>query len=93
MACVTPLALALALAATPPETTTTTMHRHAAILSAVGITAMVGGATVLGLGVHAQHAGTEVGGVALASLGLTVLVLAIVTWVWPGPGLPWHASL
>jgi hypothetical protein len=94
MASALALALVLVTTAPPPEAPEMrhTVHRNAAILTGVAATALLGGATILGFGIHDQHTGTVTGGAALIGVGVTVLVIAIFAWLWPGPFPPWHAS-
>jgi hypothetical protein len=77
----------------PAPTTTHIVHRHAAILTSIGATLAVGGAIVLGVGLHDNNEGRQVGGASLAAFGVSLLVMGIILWLWPGPVPPgWHAS-
>lgn len=97
MFCAPTLALALTLAATPPYTvvpepeTPKYVHRHAAIFSAVGVATTITGGAVLGVGIHRQIEGTEIGGAMVLAFGVSLVVLSIFMWVWPGP-VPWRAA-
>ena len=76
------LVVAVALASSP-ATSLDKIERRAGIMSGVGFAFAVGGAVAMGLGASLNEPKFTIGGGALIGVGLHVLALAVVAWLWP----------
>jgi hypothetical protein len=74
--------VAVALASTPPSALEK-IERRAGIMSGVGFAFVAGGGVAIGLGASVNESKFTIGGGALIGVGLHVLALAVVAWLWP----------
>ena len=77
--------VAVAVASTPPSALDKLekIERRAGIMSGVGFAFVAGGGVAMGLGASVNESKFTIGGGALIAVGLHVLALAVVAWLWP----------
>jgi hypothetical protein len=82
MASIRSAVVAIALAASD-HSPLEKIERRAAILTGVGVAFAVGGGVAIGFGVAAHEQRFWVGGTALIGVGLHLLALAVIAFLWP----------
>src|SRR5258706_14807017 len=79
----TPMLLALALAASEPATAEEIVERRAGILSGVGVAFALGGGIALGIGIDKHSGLIDAGASVLIAVALHAFALTVLSCLWP----------